>query len=109
MNKGILTGMALGIAMLFLNYSCKKSEELQLTETVTLEWQGLPAADGCGFFVKTNGKTYKPENEDKIPASYQVNKDTVVKMSYLILQREIDYFCGLQLDKQPGIRIIDIQ
>ena len=111
MKVQLLTGIALAIGLLFLLPSCcdHDDDELEITELVTLSWQGNIAADGCGYFVKTDNKTYKPQNEEDIPDKFMIDRDTVIEMSYIDLGQDITFFCGLAIDTLPALKVLDIQ
>jgi len=85
------------IIVLGVCFSCEKKNEGDIfKETAILTWQGEIALDGCGFWVKINGKEYKPVNEDIIDVSYEIVGEKIrVEIEYKLLEKNVEYYCGL--------------
>lgn len=94
-------------AVVFL-VSCDKDNR---KEDALIQWTGDYAADGCGFFVTINGEEYKPENESFIDNNFKVSEGTSVKLTYRLLNKEIESSCGDSptLTMTEGIKIILLQ
>lgn len=90
----------------FTMSSCNNASQPEkegITTKATLLWSGEIAADGCGFEIEIDGKTYLPENEDAIPAIFKESESTEVKLTYLPLKDQIDRRCGMI----PEPRVMD--
>ena len=86
-----------------------ESENQIVTKVAVLFWSGEYAVDGCGFSVEFDHRKYKPENEDIIPDDFKNNSETIVKIRFIYLNNEIEYYCGFsETFKAEGIKIIKI-
>ena len=92
-------------------FSCDKDDDLDVVETnATLHWTGDVAVDGCGYSVQIGEKSYKPENEGDIDASFKVYEPTPVAVK-LIHKGERDISCGMLPGKykRDFIRVLSIK
>ncbi len=84
-----------------------ENENQIVTKEAVLVWEN-PAVDGCGFFIEFNNKRYKPANEDIIQGDFTYNSRTLVKIRFIYLNKEIEYYCWGYPTKTEGIKIISI-
>ncbi|MBC5992390.1 hypothetical protein [Pontibacter cellulosilyticus] len=87
-----------------------QDENEAITTNATLLWSGEIAADGCGFEIEIDGKTYLPENEDAIPAKFKESESSEVKLTYLPLKDQIDRRCGMlpQPRVMDAVRVVSV-
>lgn len=95
-----------------LSISCKSTVEPE-NEIVTKEaiviWEGDYAVDGCGFSFEIDSEKYKPKNEDFISDEFKKEPQTQVKIQFIYLNKQIEYYCGWSgIQKSDGIEIISI-
>jgi hypothetical protein len=86
--------------------SCKKENDI-FENNATVIWYGDYARDGCGFFIKMDGKKYKAQNESVIDESYK-NNDVRVKIKYKLLNKQIEYYCGLSFTPMKNVGEVEI-
>ena len=93
---------------IFILAACTKEET---GKDAVLRWTGDYEVDGCGFFIDLNGKTYKPDNEDKISGEFKKNSPSAVVIDYRLPNKDIEYNCGDLPEKQKAnaIEIISIK
>ena len=95
------------ITVLGICFSCTKENGIyEKNAVITLH--GDIALDGCGFFVKINGKKYKPVNEDVISDFYHNNKNTHVEIEYKLLEKNAEIYCGMLNTPQKNVGTIEI-
>ena len=93
--------------LIFILAGCTKEE---MGKDAIIRWTGEYKVDGCGFFIDLNGKTYKPDNENKISEEFKKNSAAVV-IDYRLPNKDIEYNCGDLPEKQKAnaIEIISIK
>ncbi len=84
-----------------------ENENQIVSKEAVLVWEN-PAVDGCGFFIEFDNKSYKPENEDIIQGDFTYNSRTLVKIRFIYLNKEIEYYCFDNLYTTEGIKIISM-
>lgn len=99
----IATLLVLILALL----SCKEDELVcpvgEETVEGLLRYSGSPAADGCGWLIEINSKSYSPVN---LPAGYQKQEDQRVLVSYILLNDK--FSCGLVPTQFDKIKLTEI-
>ena len=88
-------------------FSCKKGDDIYVKKA-TLVWQGNYAVDGCGFFIKTGFKMYKPKNESIIDKSYESINGIRVDVQYKLLDENIEFYCGMSTTPMKNVGEIEI-
>lgn len=102
-------------AMLILGLTAsacqQQASQTTTSTTATLVWTGEIAADGCGFEVLIDGKSYLPENEEAIPAKFKESDSTEVSIAYEMLPEPIDRRCGMIPEPRvkDAIRILSVE
>ncbi|RPI72012.1 MAG: hypothetical protein EHM47_09075 [Ignavibacteriales bacterium] len=90
--------------------SCNKEEELYTKEAL-ISWTGDYAADGCGFYLTIDAKTYKPENENIIGDEFKSFDSSIkVLLKFNYLDKKVIYWCGFTGQQEmDGLKIISIE
>ncbi|SIT83005.1 hypothetical protein [Pontibacter indicus] len=99
------------LVIMLTAFSCDKDEDLDAVETTaTLFWTGDVAVDGCGYSVQIGEKSYKPENEGDIDASFKVYEPIPVAIK-LIHKGEREIACGMLpgKSKRDFVRVLSIR
>ncbi len=103
-NRTIIAVLLVVILTLF---SCKEDELVcpvgEETVEGLLRYSVSPAADGCGWLIIINSKSYSPVN---LPAGYQKQEDQRVLVSYILLNDK--FTCGLGNTQFEKIRLTEI-
>ncbi|MFC2086120.1 hypothetical protein ACFLQ9_00205 [Bacteroidota bacterium] len=99
------------LIFVFLFSTCTKEENEAMTKEAILSWTGAYEVDGCGFYIKMDNKTYKPENEEIINEQFQTEGNIAVIIEFEFLNRDLEVWCGDLPEAQltEGIRIISIK
>ncbi len=88
--------------------SCDEGNDIIFVPDAKLIWTGDYDLDGCGFFVKTHGNVYKPENEGIIPPEYRVDSLSIT-VQFIDLLYKVDYNCnGIGIDGGKSAKAIKL-
>lgn len=103
------TAATVAFGLIMALFSCNQQQNVLTTEA-SLRWTGMIAADGCGFFLDIDGQEYKPVNEEIIPKHFQQQETILVRLTYKIEEKRIEYSCGMIPARPPfkAIKIIEI-
>jgi len=101
-------GLSLTIIIGAFLFSCNTDDNNMLEANAVLQWQGSYAVDGCGYFIEINNHMYKPDDESSIDAKFQENDSTHVYVEYVLLNKQIEYYCGMAPEVCDGIKIFSI-
>ncbi len=89
------------VLLIFAIIGCDKEENI-LKEDAVIIYEGDPALDGCGYFIKVRNAKYKPIS---LLPKFRI-ENLKVKITYQILTDK--WSCNWQEKKYMQIKIINI-
>ena len=97
------------IGLSILLGGCTKDDSITLKTEAVIVWQGDPAADGLGLWVKISGKNYKVSNENDIDSKFKVNDKTVTIEYQNVGKVKYPCYCITGEYEAESVKIISIQ